>query len=583
MHKNAYKPCSWHLSDLDIAAVDHLANDLAISTITARIMVARGLVDPEQARRYLEPSLAHIPDPFSLPGMAAAVEHIVQGLAAGKRIAIFGDYDVDGVTAAALLADFLDSVGHRPAVALPDRLERGYGIDAHAIERLARDGADIIITVDNGIRAVDAGAKAKELRISLVITDHHVPEGELPEAAAIVNPKLLKGDSALKSLSGCGVAFMLALALRKRLRAEGMLGDPEPNLKNQLDIVALGTIADIVPLTDVNRVLTSFGLKELSRAVRPGLRALLSISGSWPADISPGTVAFRLAPRINAAGRMGSAMKAFELLLTADENSAAALAAHLDRANKNRQKLEERALRDAVRSVERMETLPAGIVVHSQGWHVGVIGIVAAKLVEKYARPAVVISRDLEPARGSARSPDHIDLMEALAASTDLLVQYGGHAQAAGLAVETEAIEPFAQRFAATCKSLGATAMEKTIQLDASVKAADIDESLVAEISRCEPYGVGNPEPVLAMENVTIVDARTVGNGHLKLTLASDGLHFESIGFNMAHLIPAPGARVRIAFTPQFNTWNGRTTIQLKLKDIAPTETLDAGAGTREP
>lgn len=576
MLENTPKASSWVLSDVDAQAAKVLARELSVRAITARVILGRGFIDVDEARRYLEPSLAHIPDPFALPGMAAAVEYIAHAIATGKRIAVFGDYDVDGVTASALLADFLGELGSPPIVVLPDRLERGYGIDAHSIEKLADEGAELVITVDNGIRAVEAGQRAKELGIQLIVTDHHVPEGDLPEAEAIVNPKLLDGESSLKTLSGCGVAFMLAMALRRRLRDDGALSSPEPNLRSQLDVVALGTIADIMPLTGVNRIFTSFGLLELSRATRPGLKALLHVSGSWPNDVTPGTVAFRLAPRINAAGRMGNAMKALDLLLTDEDASATAMAHELDRANKERQRLEERALRDAIRAVERMDPLPAGLVVHSKGWHVGVIGIVAAKLAERFSRPAVVISRDLEPARGSARSPESIDLMEALAASSDLLVQYGGHAQAAGLAVDEQSIESFSSRFAKTCERIGTDASERHIKLDAFVEANDIDEALVAELRMCEPYGVGNPEPVFGMNATCVTEAKTVGNGHLKLTLASEGRQFEAIGFNMAHLSPQPGAHVDIAFTPQFNTWNGRTSIQLKLKDLIHSRTRDS-------
>jgi len=555
---------------MDEGAALHLASSLGITDITARVLAGRGITAADEARDYLDPRLEHIPSPFTIPGMEAAVGIIAQAIASNRRIGIFGDYDVDGVTASALLADFLGSLGSKPIVLLPERLERGYGIDAEAVDRLAAEGAELIITVDNGIRAVAAADRARETGVGLVITDHHTPEGELPRADAIVNPKLLGAASSLAHLSGCGVAFMLAMALRRYMRERGVLPSPEPNLLCLLDVVALGTIADIMPLRGVNRVLASFGLAEISRAERLGVRALLDASGTWPSDVTPGTVTFRLAPRINAAGRMGSAMRAFDLLLTADEGEARLMAKALDRANGERQRLEERALREALRLIEREENLPCGIVVHSKGWHVGVIGIVAAKLVERYGRPSVVISLDADPPRGSARCPEGMDLLAALKPCEGRLLQYGGHAQAAGLAIDKNEIEDFATAFSEACGRLSPSECASKFKIDAFVEPHEITDMLVKELARCAPFGVGNPEPVLALENASVVDWRVVGNGHLKLTLASDGKTFEAIGFNMADGFTNYSRGIHVAFTPQFNTWNGRTTIQLKLKDIVP-------------
>ncbi len=560
--------CGWTVREADEVLVRRLTEELCITHITARFLAGRGIADAREASIFLRPSLEQIPDPSSIPGMDAAVSCVGEALASGMRIGIFGDYDVDGVTAAALLADFLRSLGHDPAVMLPQRLERGYGIDAQAVDGLAGQGAKLIITVDNGIRATEAAARARELGIGLVVTDHHVPEGRLPDAAAIVNPKLIEGDSPLKNLSGCGVAFMLAIALRRSLREGGALASPEPNMRELLDVVALGTIADIMPLTGINRVLTAFGLDELRRARRPGLRALIEVSGAWPQDMNPGTVTYRLAPRINAAGRMGSADRALRLLLTDDEGEARSVARELDRANGERQRLEERALREAARMIDGAGVVPDGIVVHSKGWHVGVIGIVAAKLVERYGRPAVVISLDPSPPRGSARSPEGIDLLGALSPCADCLVQYGGHAQAAGLAIEHDMICDFTRHFADACGRQGSAARRASLKIDACVDAGEIDEELVGELMTCAPFGVGNPEPVLALRDMTVTDARTVGNGHLRLSVSSGEEAFEAIGFNMADAMPGHPSVVDIAFTPQFNTWNGRTAIQLKLKDV---------------
>lgn len=559
----------WRLCEADEGAAEALAESLELSPVTGRILAARGIREASAAARFLSPSLADLPDPFELDGMEAAVERIEHALRRGEPIALFGDYDVDGVTATALLCDFLGACGERPAAWLPHRSGSGYGLSAEAVEEIAASGAKLLITVDNGQRAFEAAERAAKLGLDLIVTDHHEVGERLPRACAVVNPRRQDPAGAMASLSGCGVAFMLALALRRRLRDALMLPAPEPNLREQLDLVALGTIADVVPLTGASRVLARFGLAQLSRTNRFGLRALLALSGTAPADVTPTAVAFRLAPRINGAGRVGSARLALDLLFTRDEAEATRMAQELDAANRERQRVEEEALREAeamLRADPTTSEAPA-IVVHSEAWHVGVIGIVASRLAERNGRPAVVITRSTEPARGSARSASGVNLLEALSECDAWLLRHGGHAMAAGLTIDAARIDGFSRRFAQACAERGADSRPR-LEVDAVVSASDITPSLVAEVGRLEPFGIGNPEPVLALSEAQIADRRPVGSGHVKLRLEAEGVFFDAIGFSMAERVDAGIRRASVAFTPQFNTWNGCTSVQLKLRDL---------------
>ncbi|MFH0800090.1 MAG: DHH family phosphoesterase, partial [Pseudomonadota bacterium] len=338
---------TWKILEGNRVAEERLRAGLGIGRIAARALVNRGITAEDEARRFLSPSLSDLPDPFLLPDMAAAVERIAMALSSGEKIAIFGDYDADGVTGAALLASFLKELGHSPLVGLPDRRGEGYGLTPAAVEDFNSQGARLIVTVDNGTRATEGIASAKGFGIDVVVTDHHEAKGELPSAHAIVNPQRLAGYSPHRELSGCGVAFMLALALRKKLRGDGKLTAPEPNLKRQLDLVALGTIADVVPLSGANRILVRHGLGEIAGARRPGVAALIEVSSTNNGEMNPDSIAFQLAPRLNAAGRLGSAHEALDLLMCDDPSRSLEIARSLDRANRERQRVEGVILEEA--------------------------------------------------------------------------------------------------------------------------------------------------------------------------------------------------------------------------------------------
>jgi single-stranded-DNA-specific exonuclease len=562
---------NWIINTADPTKVGLLAEELGIHPITAGILLGRGVTSADDARTYLNPELSNLPDPFELPGMAEAVKTIGDAIEHKKGIAIFGDYDVDGVTASALLALFLRSIGTDPIVMLPSRSGHGYGLAPELIDELQGMGTELLITVDNGTKSIDEVAHARSIGMDVVVTDHHDVGNVKPDANALVNPKLIAKGSPIEDLCGCGVVFMLTLALRKTLREKGLLPDPEPNLKRHLDLVALGTIADIVPLTGINRILVKHGLFEMSKTTKPGIQSLLRISGTNPLDIKPGSISFRIAPRINAAGRVGEADAALELMLSEDTASADVIAKELDRANSKRQKLEERVVKDVEKRIRENEAFDnqAGLVLHSRNWHIGVLGIVASKISRKHKKPTVIITAEGEPARGSARSANDIDLGVALEKCSDLLIRFGGHRMAAGLSINFDDIDEFARRFDEACREL-TPETPPGINIDAIVAPDDITMDLVNELSSCQPFGSGNPEPVFAMEGMDIVDRRIVGDNHLKLKLGFGNQCFNAIAFGLGDAVPKDATKVSIVFVPEINTWNGTSSVQLRIKDITP-------------
>jgi single-stranded-DNA-specific exonuclease len=430
-----------------------------------------------------------------------------------------------------------------------------------------------MVTVDCGITAVHEALLCRELGIDLIITDHHTPGEPLPDAQALVNPHFEGDGSPFRPLAGVGVAFMLVVALRAALRAEGWFaGRPEPNLRRYLDLVALGTVADLVPLTGVNRMLVAAGLQELSKAHRPGIRALKRVA-DVKGEVSAGGVGFRLAPRINAAGRLSAAAPGLELLLTADDGRAAELARHLDEENSARQAVEQEILQQALAQVRSTPELAhrKSIVLASDGWHPGVIGIVASRLVELYHRPTILFSLKDGSGKGSGRSIPAFHLYEALAACADHLVQFGGHRQAAGLAIDADTLERFAGHFEEVAAgSLAPEDLVPELMLDGAIDGEEITPELVWTLARFAPYGMGNPEPVFLLAGAGVVSRRVLQEKHLKLLLRVGGTSFDAIGFNLGGADLAD--RVDVACTPELNRWNGREAVQLRLRDIRPAE-----------
>ncbi|HZV80975.1 MAG TPA: single-stranded-DNA-specific exonuclease RecJ [Geobacteraceae bacterium] len=560
---------TWSLKEYDAATLQALLAGGDISPLVARLLCVRGINSREEMKQFLSPSLADMGDPFLLKGMAEAVERLAIAKKRGETICIHGDYDVDGVTSVALLLTFLQGVGFPAVYVIPLRLEEGYGLSTDGVDEAVRLGASVLITVDCGITSLKEAAYCREMGIDLIVTDHHTPGENLPEALAVINP-LQPGCSApFRQLAGVGLAFKLAIALRSRLRADGCFasGD-EPNLREYLDLAALGTIADLVPLRGENRIIAAFGLKELTASSRTGIRALKKVAAVND-PVGCGDVGFRLAPRLNAAGRLDDAKRGVELLLSSDPNEAAIIAAELDAANRERQEIEKEILADALaRAKSSAMTGRSAIVMASDNWHPGVIGIVASRVVEAFHRPVILISLQDGVGKGSGRSIPALHLYDAIAACSEHLLKFGGHKQAAGLTVDETTLEAFIDLFdEVVAGQLTEEDLTPVLQIDAELSPEEITPALVGLVAPLRPFGMGNPEPLFMLRGARVVQSRVLKDAHLKLRVEAGGRHFEAIGFGMAAKGIDAGV-VDIAFVPELNVWNGRESLQLRLKDM---------------
>jgi single-stranded-DNA-specific exonuclease len=560
----------WSIRECDPLVVERLVKGGVASPLPARLLANRGVCDPAGASRFLASTLAQLHDPFQLLGMERAVERLVAAAVNGEKVCVHGDYDVDGITSVALLISFFRSIGLDSFYYIPNRLVDGYGLSADGVERAAAKGARLMVTVDCGITAVDEARLCSAAGIDLIVTDHHMPAKELPAACAVINPLQPGCPFPFKSLAGVGVAFKLMIALRSRLRAEGFFnGRAEPNLREYLDLVALGTVADVVPLTDENRVFVKHGLRELTNSRRPGVQALKAVAGV-NGEVGCGVVGFRLAPRLNAAGRLEHAALGVELLLCSDRKRADEMAAELDASNAERQAVEREMLHDALEMVKETPALRnrKSIVLASEAWHPGVIGIVASRLVDLFHRPTILIAMQEGNGKGSGRSIANFHLHDALMACTELLVKFGGHKHAAGLSIAEETLEAFVERFDEVAAGL-LTFEDLTplLLIDGELEPAEITSELVDTVEALKPFGMGNPEPVFLLRNAAVVDCRTLKETHLKLCLSASGRTFEAIGFSMAGRA-AKGDLLDVVFSPAINVWNGKTSLQLTIKDL---------------
>jgi len=553
------------------------AGSASLSPLLARLLVNRGIDTHEKAAAFLTPSLRNgLRSPLLFPDMARATERILRARARGERVYVYGDYDVDGVTGSSQLVLFLREIGFDPGLYIPHRTREGYGLNAQAMRTIAERGAKVLITADCGATAHREVSLAQSLGVDVIICDHHhVPE-QRPPAYAVLNPMEKDCAFSFTGLSGAGVVFYLLMGLRMRLREQGM--DPVPDLRRYLDLVTLGTVADLVPLVEENRVLVTHGLKAIDRGQRIGIRALKEVSGQ--AEVSSSYIGFRLGPRLNAGGRLAEAQKAVELLTTEDEARARELATDLDGENRARQGIEEKILNQAVEQVESWADLPdrRSIVLASDEWHPGVIGIVASRLVERFARPTFLIAVDGAKGKGSGRSPKVFHLYEGLKTCAELLDGYGGHRQAAGLSIHADRIPVFAEKFEAAARArLAAEDLVPEIEVDEEVDLAGMNVQTMDEVRLLEPYGQGNPEPVFLAREAEVVSIRIVGAkpllgkpGHLKLVLRSarGGRPLDAIGFGMGDQFLKPRARVHVLYTPEINVWNGSASLQLRVRDL---------------
>ncbi|MFZ2948756.1 MAG: single-stranded-DNA-specific exonuclease RecJ, partial [Desulfuromonadaceae bacterium] len=518
--------------------------------------------------------LSSMIDPFQMKGMQTAVERVLRARKESETVCVYGDYDVDGITGTALLVSFLRQAGLTCTYFIPNRFDDGYGLNEDALQKIFDSGASLIISVDCGITAVKEAAFCQLAGVDLIILDHHTPAEMIPEATAVVNPLQPGCAYPFKMLAGVGVAFNLLVALRSRMRQDGLFcaGD-EPDLRDWLDLVALGTIADVVPLVGQNRTYAFFGLQKLESNHRPGIAALKKVAGILE-TVTCGQVGFRLAPRLNAAGRMESAVPGVELLLGTRIDECSMIADELDAANAERQMVERDIFEEASAIVDAGGAYPSckSIVLASREWHQGVIGIVASRLVERYHRPTILIAVDEQGvAKGSGRSIPGFHLLEALTACSGHLERFGGHRYAAGVGLKTGNIDRFAAAFETVAgQILGDKELVPTLDVDADVHPTEVNLALADELKRVEPFGAGNPEPTLMLRNVTVVERRIVGGGHLKLRVSAGGQVFNAIAFRQAEY-PTDGV-LDIAFFPEANRWNNTTTLQLRIKAIRKAE-----------
>lgn len=552
----------------DEQQVATLASELQAPVLLTRVLLARGL-QGAAAAGYLAGRLADLPDPLLLPDMTRAAARVAAAIQAGETVAVHGDYDVDGISGTSLLVDGLRACGGRVDYHIPLRMRDGYGLSAAALEAAAAAGTRLVISVDCGVSAHDEAALALALGIDLVITDHHQPPPQLPAAFAIVNPQRAESTFPYRDLAGVGVAFFLLVAVRRVLREAGWFTSrPEPDIRTVLDLVALGTIADLVPLQGVNRTLTRIGLRLLEGGDRPGVHALKEVAGVK--TVNCGVVGFQLAPRLNAAGRLEDAARGVELLLEQDRTRALETAGLLDRFNRERQQIEQQTLAEALAMVAE---LPAerthSIVLWRDGWHSGVIGIVASRLIERFYRPTVLIALDGEGGKGSGRSIRGLHLYRALQECGASLLAFGGHEMAAGLTVAREQVAAFAEQFEAAARAaLVADDLSPLLLYDGVALLEELGLDQVLALERLSPFGMGNAEPVLLIEKVRARQLQRVGDGHLRFLACQGGESTQAIAFGMAGRLGEFQGEIDLLVSPQVNRYNGRETVQIRIRDV---------------
>ncbi|MEN6423040.1 MAG: single-stranded-DNA-specific exonuclease RecJ [Smithella sp.] len=549
-----------------------LGKEFGIHPIISQILVNRGIRDTDAARRYLYPSLNDLHNPFLLKDIKKGLSRLLKAIQDNEKIIIYGDYDADGITSVVILYKFIKEVTPHIDYYIPDRIQEGYGLKIPAIERFKKDNVKLIITVDCGISDIEEITYAQSLGIDTIVLDHHEISGPLPPAVASINPNRDDCAFPFKGLAGVGIAFNFIIALRGTLNKEGFWKNNNyPNLKEYLDIVTLGTIGDIAPLTDENRIFTKIGLELISEGQRPGIKALKEVCGVDNQTIDSFKASFSLIPRINAAGRIASPSEAVKLLLTDDLSEARILAEKLDSYNRHRQLMEKKILNDILEiisnntSVEKMNSL----VFASDKWHPGIIGIVASRLVELFNRPAFIISLNNGVGKGSGRSVSGFNIYKGIQQCSHLLLSFGGHYHAAGISIKEENIDEFTgllDQIAGDDSQVSEIASQMTIDSECSLE--DINLELLNQMEMLAPFGSNNPEPLLCVRNVKAISTIVVGNNHLKIWINGNGSSRDAIWFNMGrYQTVLNGSNFDVVFTPQINKWNGSPDIQLKIKD----------------
>lgn len=560
----------WKIASPDPTAVRELAHALDVSGTIAALLVNRGLADRASAQAFLQPRFEYLADPYLMRDLKKGVDRILLAIERQEKILIYGDYDVDGTTAVVILRKALEMMGALTSYQIPRRFVDGYGMKSEAVNQAARDGVKLIVSVDTGIKAFEAIETANSLGIDCIVTDHHLPEEHLPPALAVLNPKRPDCSYPDKNLCGVGVAFKLIQALF------GKTGK-ERYLLSFLKIVAIGTVADVVPLVGENRVFVKIGLEGLQVPANFGLKSLIEICGLDSRAITSSDIGFRLAPRINAVGRMGGGGQVVELFASADEQRSRGLAQEMDRLNRERQLIEEQIIRLAQ---ERMSAEPAlarqwVIVLEGEGWHRGVIGIVATKVSEKYHRPVLVVSTENGVGYGSGRSPKGFNLLRALNDCSDLFDRFGGHSQAAGFQLPTRHIEELRRRLNEyVAQVVTEQDLEPVLEADLELRLSDVDEGLFQDVQKLAPFGPANPQPVFVARDLAVIaEPRVLKGKHLKFRVEQDGRALDVVGWHMAQRRLgdlASTRKISLAFALVSNAYQGIRSLQLVAKDIQP-------------
>ncbi|HBR21471.1 MAG TPA: hypothetical protein DD713_02715 [Nitrospiraceae bacterium] len=570
----------WLVSRTNPDYIKYLSKAVSVSPAFAQVLVSRGIKTPKAINSFLNPHISGLSDPFEIDGVKTAVERIKHAADTNETVLVHGDYDADGLTATAIMVHALRTAGIDAHYFIPDRISHGYGFNPAAVKKAKKLGASLIITVDCGITSFDAAACAKKEGIDVIITDHHEPVPKssefrvqsseldeiqdfmLPEAIAVVNPKLQTHNSKLSTLSGAGLAFKIAQALDSALSTQ--------HSALLLDLAAIGTMADVVPLTGENRILVKEGMKLIHEGRRQGIRTLKSVAGLDKRELRAGLLSFTLIPRINAAGRISDSSDVVRLLLSETEGEAEDLGSWLNRLNSERQKIEE-AVYQKAREALRVMHDERVIVLSGEGWHQGVVGIVASRIAEEFYRPTVILSIEDGIAKGSGRSIPSFDLCRGLTECREFLLSFGGHRQAAGVRLKVENIPLFEkamQRIVET--ALSKEDIVPSLEIDADVVLSEVNHSLIREIAMLEPVGCSNKEPFLAARKLEVVNPRIVGNNHLKMKLKHGSHSVDAIGFDMGST-EVSGA-VDAVFTPAINEYNGSSYLQLSLKALRPSQ-----------
>ena len=557
----------WHLKEIDSLTIEKLNSELNITSLFSRLLINRGILCEKDAKDFFLPTLEKLPNPNLMYGIKKSVERIIQAVGKNEKIVIYGDFDCDGITSTAILYNFLFSIGANVKAYNPDRLEEGYGINFDSIDKLVSEGYKLFITTDCGISESQVIEDSKKFSVDFIITDHHTIPEKLPDAYSIVNPKLKDCKYPFKEICAAGVVFNLIVALRSSLREIGFFNDKiEPNLARYLDLVSIGTVADSMPIIGVNRIFVFNGLKEIKNTSRKGLKHLIS---KQKEKFSIRDISFDIAPKINAAGRVGKASNAVSLLTSDDDVEVERLAGIIQSNNQIRQQIQEKVFNEAEKMAEiKLQKHPdkSSLVLFSQDWHPGVLGIIASRIVKKYGLPSVILSSKDSIAKGSLRTANELNLYRVLEQCSNILIQFGGHSAAAGVTIYEDKIKEFENKFESIISNYDFETGEP-LEIDSLVKFSEINIDLISDIEKMEPFGKGNPYPIFVSKNVKIESKRVLKDKHLEMYLNQDNFKMRAIWFNF-NKSSSDMENIDIVFTLQRDSFRGNNNINLNILDI---------------